>query len=87
MWWLSAKVSTTVAFHTRLLPLYQPTTNHKGSESNHQAFLLLSTQGNAAYITNIKKNKNKQKRNRHQYNTDDGGQAVGEEMRHVQMSR
>jgi len=31
-----------------------------------------------------KKNK---KRNRHQHNTDDGGQAVGEEMRHVQMSR
>ena len=31
--------------------------------------------------------KKKQKRNRHQHNTDDGGQAVGEEMRHVQMSR
>jgi len=27
------------------------------------------------------------KRNRHQHNTDDGGQAMGEEMRHVQMSR
>jgi len=26
-------------------------------------------------------------RNRHQHNTDDGGQAMGEEMRHVQMSR
>ena len=24
---------------------------------------------------------------RHQHNTDDGGQAMGEEMRHVQMSR
>jgi len=25
--------------------------------------------------------------NRHQHNTDDGGQAMGEELRHVQMSR
>ena len=32
-------------------------------------------------------NKNKKKRNRHQHNTDDGRQAMGEEMRHVQMSR
>jgi len=31
--------------------------------------------------------KNKKKRNRHQHNTDDGMQAMGEEMRHVQMSR
>jgi len=31
--------------------------------------------------------KTKKKRNRHQHNTDDGGQAMGEEMRHVQMSR
>jgi len=42
------------------------------------------------HISQIKK-KNKKtkktKRNRHQHNTDDGGQAVGEEMRHVQMSR
>jgi len=30
--------------------------------------------------------KNK-KRNRHQHNTDDAEQAMGEEMRHVQMSR
>jgi len=36
------------------------------------------------HISQIKKNK---KRNRHQHNTDDGGQAVSEEMRHVQMSR
>jgi len=27
------------------------------------------------------------KKQRHQHNTDDGGQAMGEEMRHVQMSR
>ena len=27
------------------------------------------------------------KRSKHQHNTDDGGQATGEEMRHVQMSR
>ena len=27
------------------------------------------------------------KHNRHQHNTDDGGQAMGEEMRQVQMSR
>jgi len=26
-------------------------------------------------------------KNRHQHNTDDGGQAMGEELRHVQMSR
>jgi len=31
--------------------------------------------------------KTKKKRNRHPHNTDDGGQAMGEEMRHVQMSR
>jgi len=35
---------------------------------------------------NVSYNKNK-KRIRHQRNTDDGGQAMGEEMRHVQMSR
>ena len=29
----------------------------------------------------------KKKRNRHQRNTDDGSQAMGEEMRHVQMNR
>jgi len=34
------------------------------------------------HISKIKK-----KRNRHQHNTDDGGQAMGEEMRLVQMSR
>jgi len=27
------------------------------------------------------------KNNRHQHKTDDGGRAMGEEMRHVQMSR
>jgi len=49
----------------------------------------MESQRNAAYITNIKKNRKKikKKRNRHQHNTDDGRQAVGEEMRHVQMSR
>ena len=49
----------------------------------------MESQRNAAYITNIKKKqkKNKKQRNRHQHNTDDGRQAVGEEMRHVQMSR
>jgi len=31
--------------------------------------------------------KYKKKCNRHQHNTDDGGQAMDEEMRHVQMSR
>jgi len=31
--------------------------------------------------------KNKKERNKHQHNTDDGGQAMGEKMRHVQMSR
>jgi len=41
----------------------------------------MESQRNVAYI------KNKEKRNRHQHNTDDGGQAMGEEMRHVLMSR
>jgi len=41
----------------------------------------MKSQRNVAYIKYIKK------RNRHQHNTDDGGQAMGEEMRHVQMSR
>jgi len=35
----------------------------------------------------IKKCNISQKHNGHQHNTDDGGQAIGEEMRHVQMSR
>ena len=30
---------------------------------------------------------NKKKRNGHQHNTDDGGKAMGEQMRHVQISR
>jgi len=30
---------------------------------------------------------NRQKRNRHQHNTDDGGQAMGEEMRHAQIEQ
>jgi len=46
----------------------------------------MESQTNAAYIKNIRKKK-KKKSNRHQHNTDDGGQAMGEEMRHVQMSR
>jgi len=46
----------------------------------------MESQRNAAYIKNIKKQTNK-KRNRHQHNTGDGEQAMGEEMRHVQMSR
>jgi len=33
------------------------------------------------------KNKKIRKHNTHQHNTDDGWQAMGEEMRHVQMSR
>ena len=41
----------------------------------------MKSQRKVAYI------KNRKKRNRHQRNTDDGGQAMGEEMRHVQMSR
>jgi len=42
----------------------------------------VESQRNVAYI------KNRKKRNRHQHNTDDGGQAImGEEMRHVRVSR
>jgi len=40
----------------------------------------MESQRNVAY-TKIKKH------NRHQHNTDDGGQAMGEEIRHVQMNR
>jgi len=40
----------------------------------------MESQRNVAYSKN-------KKRNRYQHNTDDGGQAMGEEMRHVQMSR
>jgi len=39
---------------------------------------------NVAYRKNKKKSK---KNNRYQHNTDDGGQAMGEEIRHVHMSR
>ena len=41
----------------------------------------VESQRDVAYI------KNRKKCNIHQHNTDDGGQAMGEEMRHVQMSR
>jgi len=34
-----------------------------------------------------KKQKNSEKNNTHQLNTDDGGQAMGEKLIHVQMSR
>jgi len=46
----------------------------------------MESQRNVAYI---KKKQQKKKKNaiRHQHNTDDGGQEMGEEMRHVQMSR
>jgi len=37
--------------------------------------------------TSMEKIQNKKEHNKHQHNTDDGGQAMGEEMRHVQMSR
>jgi len=37
-------------------------------------------------VTYHKNKKTKQKHNRHQHNTNDGGQAMGEKMRHVQMS-
>jgi len=43
----------------------------------------MESQRNVAYI----KNRKKEKCNKHQHNTDDGGEAMGEEMRHVQMSR
>jgi len=45
----------------------------------------MESQRNVAYIKN--RNKTKKKCNRHQHNTDDGEHAMGEEMRHVQMSR
>jgi len=41
----------------------------------------VESQRNVAYI------KNRKQRNRHQHSTDDGGQAMGEEMRHVVMYR
>ena len=38
-------------------------------------------------MQHIYSKKKTNKHNRHQHNTDDGGQEMGEEMRHVQMSR
>jgi len=46
----------------------------------------MQSQRNVTYHKNKKKNKKKRKHNTHQHSTDDGGQAMGEEMRHVQMS-
>ena len=43
----------------------------------------MKSQRNATYNKKIRNKKH----NRHQHNTDDGGQAMGEEMRHVPMSR
>ena len=45
----------------------------------------MESQRNVAYSNN--KEIKIKKHNRHQHNTDDGGQGMGEEMRHVQMSR
>ena len=44
----------------------------------------IKSRRNATYHKN---KKNKKAQYRHQHNTDDGGQAMGEEIRHVQMSR
>jgi len=43
----------------------------------------MESQRNVAYS----KSKKIKKRYRHQHNTDDGGKAMGEQMRHVQISR
>jgi len=48
-------------------------------------FILFSFCRLLSYCMEGKQNNHRKKRNRHQHNTDDGGQAVGEEMRHVQM--
>jgi len=51
----------------------------------------MESQRNVTYSKNKKNaidiNITQKKRNRHQHNTDDGGQAMDEEMRRVQMSR
>jgi len=52
--------------------------SNKNMYTNKQS--KMESQRKVAYI------KNRKKSNRHQHNTDDGGQAIGEEMRHVQMS-
>jgi len=46
----------------------------------------MKSQRNVTYHKN-KKIKIRKEHNRHQHNTDDGGQAMNEEMRHVQTSR
>ena len=51
-------------------------------QTNKETQNMMKSQRNVTYHKNKKK-----KHNRHQHNTDDGGQAMGEEMRHVQMSR
>jgi len=51
--------------------------------SSKKRYKTYESQRNVTYH----KNKKKYKEKKHQRNTDDGGQAMGEEMRHVQMSR
>jgi len=51
--------------------------NHNGAP-----FVLVAVVMNT-YMKN--REKTKKKHNRRQHNTDDGGQAVGEEIKHVQM--
>jgi len=53
---------------------------------NRAPFVLVAVVMNT-YMKNRKKTKKKGNRRQHNDNTDDGGQAMGEEMRHVQMIR
>jgi len=50
--------------------------------SSKKRYKTYESRRNVTYHKNKKKYKEKIK---HQHNTDDGGQAMGEEMRHVQM--
>jgi len=60
--------------------------HNEKARSRHNLTLYEQQQEQGGKVGRLNK-KNKKKRHRHQHNTDDGGQAMGEEMRHVQISR
>jgi len=57
-------------------------TKRKKNESNKS-----KKEAHAQKKTEIQRKYNKKRHDRHQHNTDGGGQAMGEEVTHVQMSR
>ena len=73
----SRKNQTNTLKHTAKMKWYKKQSDKNMYTNNPKS----ESQRNVAYI------KKKTKNNRHQHKTDDGVQAMGEEMRHVQMSR